>query len=103
MRSYLKKAWSHQHFLFLGASGVKQWTQPCKAGIAFGDCPLGTRWFKWATPTKKAHVINAFKILQLGYTYRQEIKVYIVYGVDNLHTGFDKTKFNKKLFGAIHF
>ena len=27
--------------------------------------------------------------------YSEEIKVYIVYGGDNLHTGFNKTEFDK--------
>ena len=27
--------------------------------------------------------------------YHKQIKFYIVYGVDNLHTGFNKPEFNK--------
>ena len=35
--------------------------------------------------------------------YHYEIKVYIVYGVDNLFAGFNKTEFNKWLLDVIDF
>ena len=31
----------------------------------------------------------------MSVIYLKEIKVYIVYGENNLHTGFNKTRFNQ--------
>ena len=42
MHSHCKKCLIPSVFPFLGNSGAKQWTQPCKVGIVWEDSPLTT-------------------------------------------------------------